>query len=78
MTGSGGAERSTDRHRMCVETTCDRPEREAGRHQRPNLGDVHVVATGAPKPPTLGLRSAEPGHHAIPDEIPLELGDGRC
>ena len=36
-----------------------------------------MKAAWSPEVAPLGLGTPEPRHHAIPDEIPLEFGDGR-
>src|SRR5437899_2173171 len=36
-----------------------------------------MLPTWPTEPPSLRLRSLETRHHAIPDQVALELGDGR-
>ena len=39
------------------------------------LLDVNMVTGWPAEPPALGLRPAQPGDHAVPDQVPLEYGD---
>ena len=52
-------------------------ERQALDDECPGLGDIDVIATRPAEMAALGLGAPEPSNHAVPDEIPLELGDGR-